>query len=189
MTIPNLQIRRANVEDLPRLIPLWKEENLPWAELEKRFKEFQVAAGEGGELLGALGMQIAGLEGCLYGEVFLHPEQADELRDQLWERMQVIAKNHGIFRVWTQLATPFWDHNGFNPANAELLAKRPAAFPDDAHAWLFIQLREEPVGIPPSIEKEFALFKEAERARTEVLAVLHLPRKIANKKRPRYSRH
>ena len=53
MMTPNQQVRRATVEDLEKLVPLWQQENLPWEDLEKRFKEFQVVEGAGGELLGA----------------------------------------------------------------------------------------------------------------------------------------
>lgn len=167
MTTPNVQVRRATVEDLPKLVPLWQQENLPWEDLEKRFKEFQVAEGAGGELLGAVGLQIAGLEGCLHGEVFAHPEQADALRDKLWERVQILARNHGLVRVWTQIATPFWHQNGFHPAGPDLLPRRPAAFTGEAHPWLFLPLKEENAAAPVSLEKEFALFKEAEKERTQ----------------------
>ena len=41
---PNkIQVRRATLEDLLKLIALWQQENLPWENLEKRFTEFQLA--------------------------------------------------------------------------------------------------------------------------------------------------
>jgi N-acetylglutamate synthase-like GNAT family acetyltransferase len=166
MTIPNVQVRRATVEDIARLVPLWQQEDLPWQALEKRFKEFQLVEEPGGELLGALGLEISGTEGRLHSEVFAHPEQADALRDMLWERMQVVAKNHGLLRIWSQFATPFWHHNGFQYASAETLAKLPAAFGNGGQPWQFVQLREE-IAAPVSIDKEFAAFKEMERENTE----------------------
>src|SRR5262249_43479573 len=66
MTTPNQQVRRATIEDLQKLIVLWQQEGLPWQELEKRFKEFQVVEGEESELLGTVGLQISGHEGCLH---------------------------------------------------------------------------------------------------------------------------
>lgn len=166
MTIPNVQVRRATVEDIARLVPLWQQEDLPWQALEKRFREFQVAEEPGGELLGALGLEIAGSECRLHSEVFAHPEQADALRDLLWERVQVVAKNHGLVRIWSQFATPFWHHSGFRHPTAEVLAKLPAAFGNGGQPWQFVQLREETVA-PVSIDKEFAAFKEMERENTE----------------------
>src|SRR5687767_6620537 len=70
MSTPQLQVRRATIDDLPKLAPLWREENLDVNDLEKRFKEFQVVEGPGGEIIGALGLQIAGQEGRLHSEVF-----------------------------------------------------------------------------------------------------------------------
>src|SRR2546426_5938551 len=103
MTTPNVQVRRATVEDLAKLVPLWKAEDLPCDELEKRFKEFQVLESAGGALLGAVGLQIAGSEAHLHSEVFARPDEADSLREKLWERAHVLANNHGLVRVWTQL--------------------------------------------------------------------------------------
>ena len=86
MTTPNPQVRRATIEDLPNLVELWRQENLPAPDLEKRFKEFQIIEGAGGELAAAVGLQVAGLEARLHSEVFAHAEQADALRELLWER-------------------------------------------------------------------------------------------------------
>ena len=118
MTTPPQQVRRATVEDLPQLIALWKQENLPWEQLEKRFKEFQVVEGEGGRVLGMLGLEVAGPEGRVHSEAFARPELADPLRELLWERVQVVAKNHGMVRIWSQFSTPFWNHCGFKCRSA-----------------------------------------------------------------------
>jgi N-acetylglutamate synthase-like GNAT family acetyltransferase len=168
MTTQTPQVRRATIEDMPKLVALWQAEGLPVPDLEKRFKEFQVIDGEGGSILGAIGLQIAGLEGCVHSEAFAHPEQADALRGLFWERLQVLAQNHGLIRVWTQIATPFWNHSGFQYASEDLLGRRPDAFGNDPHPWRFSQLREEAASLP-SIEKEFAMFKEMEHERTQRL--------------------
>lgn len=166
MTLPNHRVRRATIDDLPKLIPLWNQENLPVHELEKRFKEFQVAEAEGGELIGALGVKIAGPECLVHGEAFAHPEQADALRTKLWDRSLVLIKNHGLARVWTQLSSPFWNTNGFQVASAELLTKVPVEFAGNPAPWRYLQLRE--MAAPAvSIDKEFALFKEAEQESTQ----------------------
>src|SRR5438105_1768747 len=166
MTTPNQQVRRATIEDLQKLVLLWQQENLPCQQLEKRFKEFQVVEGEGGELLGATGLQITGHEGYLHSEAFAHAEQADGLREKLWERSRIVAGNFGLVRIWTQLVAPFWNASGFQYAPAETLAKLPPQFAGDPHPWKFIQLKPE-VAAPAALDKEFAMFKEAERERTE----------------------
>jgi N-acetylglutamate synthase-like GNAT family acetyltransferase len=165
MTTPNHQVRRATVEDVRKLTTLWQQENLPAQELEKRFKEFQVVEGEGGELLGTVGFQLLGQEAVIHSEAFLSPEYSEWVREKLWERAQVLAKNHGLVRVWTQLQAPFWTGNGFKAADESILAKLPGGTTSGPEPWLYIQLREEAPLL--SIDKEFALFKEAEREQTE----------------------
>lgn len=166
MTTSNLQVRRATIEDLPKLTALWQQENLPVQDLEKRFKEFQVVEGTGGELAAAVGLQVAGLEARLHSEVFTHPEQADAMRELLWERAQVVAQNHGLVRLWTQFGTPFWNHSGFRYPAPDVLAKLPPEFGGEPQPWQFLQLKEEVVA-PVSLDKEFALFREMEKERTE----------------------
>lgn len=166
MTTPNQQVRRATVEDLQKLLMLWQQESLPWEGLEKRFKEFQVVEGEDGELRGTVGLQIVGSEGRLHSEAFAHPEEADALREVLWERAQIVANNFGLVRLWTQFATPFWNRTGFQYASAEVLPKLPANFAADPHPWKYVQLRAE-TAAPVNVDKEFALFREAEKERTE----------------------
>jgi N-acetylglutamate synthase-like GNAT family acetyltransferase len=168
MTTPGVQVRRATVEDLPKLLPLWKEEQLPPEELEKRFKEFQLAVDAAGTVLGALGLRISGQQGQLHSEVFAHPEQADALRDKLWERMQVLAGNHGLVRLWTQSDAPFWHHNGFQAAAGEVLGKLPPLFAGGSHSWHCLQLKEE-TAVAVSLDKEFALFEEAAREERQKL--------------------
>lgn len=166
MNTSNPQVRRANIEDISKLVELWKLEQMPWEQFEKRFKDFQVAEGEGGELIAAVGFQISGQEAVLHDEVFRYQDQAEFLRGKFWERVQNLSKNHGICRVWTQMQAPYWQVAGFQPANEALLAKLPAAVSSKPGSWLFVQLREE---TPQSVtlDKEFALFKQAEREETE----------------------
>ena len=161
MTTSNPQVRRATIEDLPKLVPLWQQELLATPQLEKRFKEFQVVESEG-EIIGAVGLEVAGSEGRLHSEVFAHPEQSDALRALLWERAQVVAQNHGLVRLWTQFATPFWNHSGFRYAGADQLAKLPASFGTNPQPWQYLQLRDD-AAAPVSIDKEFALFKQMEK--------------------------
>jgi N-acetylglutamate synthase-like GNAT family acetyltransferase len=168
MSTPNLQVRRATVEDVSKLVELWKQEGLLWEALAKRFQEFQVVEQEGGALLGAIGLQIAGPESRLHSEVFARPEDSDTVRALVWDRVQIIAKNHGLVRVWTQFNAPFWHQNGFQAPPAEIAARLPGAFTGDPRPWSYIQLREE-TGPTLSADKEFAMFKEMEHERTERL--------------------
>ena len=160
------QARRATIDDLSKLTALWRAEGLHAHDLEKRFKEFQLIEGAGGEVAGAIGLQISGHDGRLHSETFAHPEDSDTLRQQLWERVQMIANNHGLNRIWTQFESPFWHHVGFNAASSELTGRLPGLFAGEQRPWFFYQLRSETAPVV-SIDKEFAMFREAERERTE----------------------
>lgn len=166
MTSPALRVRRATVDDIPLLIPLWKQENLAAQELEGRFKEFQVVEDATGGMAAAVGLQISGHEGRLHSESYADFGQADALRALLWDRIRVIAQNHGLARVWTQFTSPYWRTIGFDQAPNEVLTKLPNNFGADRTPWLYVKLREE-TGAVVSLDKEFALFREAQKDETQ----------------------
>ena len=58
MSTPALQVRRATVDDIPKLIALWRQENLPVQDLEGRFKEFQVIENGNGGIAAAVAKGI-----------------------------------------------------------------------------------------------------------------------------------
>ena len=166
MTDANVQVRRATIEDIPQIVSLCQQENLPNIDLEKRFKEFQVVHTPTGEILGAIGLQISGNQGRLHSEAVLHPEQGDAVRQKLWDRIALVAQNFGLARVWIQSDAPFWHTIGFGPASGEVMSRLPAEFAGTSRNWSTLQLKEEGPTVS-SIDKEFALFREAERERTE----------------------
>ena len=49
------RIRRATLDDLDALRPLWESMRLPVADLERRLIEFQVAESPEGKIVGAIG--------------------------------------------------------------------------------------------------------------------------------------
>jgi N-acetylglutamate synthase-like GNAT family acetyltransferase len=159
-------VRRANVDDLTGLRLLWERAHLQVLDLEKRLTEFQLVSTPGGDLIGVIALHIDGKLGRLYGEAFTHPEQADDARPWLWERLQTLARNHGLVRLWTLEAAPFWHHAGFTKADPEQLRKLPESFGDRHSHWLTLALREESVQAI-SIEKEFEIFQQSQRAQTE----------------------
>jgi N-acetylglutamate synthase-like GNAT family acetyltransferase len=163
MDSPALQTRRATLDDLAALRRLWQAEHLPALQLDKRFVDFQVAQAADGRLLGALALQVDGLHGRIYGEAFADFSQAEALRPLLWERIQTVARNRGLVRLWTLEAVPFWRERGFDTAKDDLREKLPPAFGDKQAAWLTLKLKEELLaGLTP--EQEFALFKDAAKA-------------------------
>ena len=173
-----LRIRRANVDDLPALRSLWLAAKLPADELEIRLTEFQVA--ESGETFaGAIGMQIIRQHLRMHSEDYLDYSVADAARELFLERSQKLAANHGVFRIWTQETSPYWRRWGFQPADAETLARLPDEWKDFEGRWLTLELKNEDtinaalqshsIGFTDAGKKQAA--QAAERARQLKLAI------------------
>ena len=176
MNEPQYNLRRATVDDLPGLKILWERARLQVLDLEKRLTDFQLLASDAGDLIGAIGLHIEGKQGQVHSEAFAQPEQDAKFRDQVWERIQVVARNHGLVRLWTREAAPFWQQQaGFAEASAELVEKLPASFGDAPGRWLMLQLREEHLAAL-SLEREFELFQAGQKQETEKL--MQLGRKL-----------
>src|SRR2546425_12217948 len=123
MSSPPYRVRRATLDDIGQLSALWQSMHLAADGLSKRVTEFQVAESAEGKLLGAVGLQIAERQGCVHSEAFTDFALAEHLRPLLWERLQSIAVNHGLRRLWTQEKAPFWNHCGLVQPEAETLQK------------------------------------------------------------------
>lgn len=154
---PQYVTRRATFDDLPQLLDLWRLEQLPAAALEKRFNEFQVVSDADGRVLAAIGIQIAGGQGLLHGESIARPELADQLRELLWNRMQVIIRNHALERLWTRNNSTWWREQGFARAEQAVAASLPAAFNDGSPDWNVKTLRAADANA--ALEREFAQLK------------------------------
>jgi len=161
--------RRAIVDDLPQLAELWKAANLPVTELEKQFTDFQVAEDAQGKLAGAIGLRIEDTNGKVHSETFADFALTDALRPALWERLQIVAQNHGLFRLWTEEAAPWWKKDaGFSTPADEILQKLPESYGPRHAAWLTLRLKHEGAD-PDQLDKEIAMFKEAGRLKREKL--------------------
>jgi N-acetylglutamate synthase-like GNAT family acetyltransferase len=165
MNADSFRVRRATIEDLPALTALWQTMQFPVAELDKRLTEFQVVHDDTGAFIGAIGFQIAGKNGLIHSEAYADFGLADSTRPLLWERLQMVAANHGIVRAWTRETAPYWAQLGLARPDAEALAKQPVGWKDLPGDWLVIKLRED-VEEVLSADKEFELFKQAEKAQT-----------------------
>ena len=157
-------VRRATVDDLPGLATLWARCGLQVLDLERHLTEFQLVSSWDGDLEAALALRIQGQEGLLHSEAFTQPDQADELRHLLWDRMRNLARNHGLVRLWTQEQGPFWHQAArFEVAQPEHLKRLPPAFGHPHQRWFLSILRHDaPEG--PSLEQEFELFQQSSRA-------------------------
>jgi hypothetical protein len=160
------RVRRATLDDLGHLTTIWQPMQFPVDDLAKRVTEFQVAESPDGKVMGALGLQIAERQGLVHSEAFSDFALAEQLRPLLWERVHAVATNHGLLRVWTREPAPFWNHCGMLEADAEALQKLPVLWRGPSSHWLTLKLRDD-VETVLSLDKEFALFMQSEKQRTE----------------------
>ena len=161
----NYRVRRATLDDIDQLTTFWESMHYPVFGLAKRVTEFQVAEGADGRLLGAIGLQIAEKQGLVHSEAFGDFALAEQLRPLLWDRLHAVATNHGLLRIWTQEQAPFWNHCGLVKADEEALQKLPMLWRGPSSGWLTLKLKDDVEGVL-SLDKEFALFMESEKQRT-----------------------
>jgi len=161
------KIRRATLDDLPALRALWAKVNLPAPDLEKRFTEVQIAENGAGEAVGALGLKIDKQHGHIHSEAI--PDDADPaLYAAFWERLQIISRNFGLFRTWIGSTRPFWPSIGFVAPDQKALEKAPAGLGLPKENLLTLTLKEESSdGL--SVEQQFEIFTQAQKAETERL--------------------
>jgi hypothetical protein len=163
-----LQIRRATVDDLPALKSLWRAARLSAEELENRLTEFHVVEAHG-TFAGGIGVQIARQHARVHSEDYTDFSVADAARELFWERLQKLAANHGVFRIWTQETSPFWTHWGFQPAHAEALERLPEEWKNLEGRWLTLELKNEDA-IKSALGDQFADFVNAEKKQTAEVA-------------------
>jgi N-acetylglutamate synthase-like GNAT family acetyltransferase len=159
--LPDLRIRRATVDDLHALRAIWLSMRLDAGVLENRLTEFQVAE-RGGEIVGAVAFQIIRTAGLMHSEGYSDFSVADEARKLFWERLQNLAANHGIFRLWTQENSPFWLRWGFQPAGNEDLARLPDEWKKSEGPWFTLELKNEAL-VTAALEKHYGEFSAEEK--------------------------
>lgn len=162
-------VRRANLDDLAVLKGLWQVARLPGLELEKHLTEFQLAVRPDGVVAGVVGLRAGGGQGLVHGEAFPSTRQGEEVRPALWERLQALARNQALVRLWTRDGPcAFWRDQGFRPATREELKTLPSLFGSQAGGWLTLVLREESL-LRRELGEELARLHEQEVLRTERL--------------------
>ena len=164
MAPSSYRVRRATVEDIAALKSLWESLRPPVADLERRLTEFQVAEDANGKVLGTFGFRVNGRNACIHSEAFENFAIAEDIRPLFWERVQALAINHGIARLWTQEHAPFWSRNGFLAVTGETLQKLPQDWDRSQAHWLTLRLKDEEV--IASFDKEVAMLMASERRRT-----------------------
>ena len=172
MNDPQYIVRRATVDDLEGMKALWEWAHFQVLDLERRLTEFQLVVSEEGDLIGAIGLHIDGKQGFLHSEACTRPEEGEVFRAALWERIQSLARYHGLIRLWTQEQAPFWlERAGFRDPSPGSAAKIPPLVGGARVPWRVVQLREE-MAATISIERELELFQAAQKEEAERLVRL-----------------
>ena len=166
--MPQLNIRRATVDDLPALHALWLAAQLPADKLKDRVTEFQVVEADG-KFAGAIGVQIVRQHARLHSEDYADFSVADAARELFWERIQKLAANHGVFRLWMIEDSPFWKNYGFQPPSAEASTRLPDEWKNLEGTWLTLELKNEDA-INAVLKNQFGDFMESEKRHTAQLA-------------------
>jgi N-acetylglutamate synthase-like GNAT family acetyltransferase len=165
MTADTLRVRRATIEDLDMLRPMWEAMFLPGVTLEPRLTEFQIVENAEGQIVGGIGLQVGGNQGHLHNEAFTDFGLADAARELLWQRILTLSANHGILRLWMRESALFWARLGFKAATEENLKRLPAAWDTEGPPWFTLQLKDEAaIG---AMEKELAMFMTAQKKQSE----------------------
>ncbi|MCU0770361.1 MAG: hypothetical protein MUE94_01140 [Verrucomicrobia bacterium] len=165
MTPGSYTVRRAVVDDRDALVALWQSMHLPADGLEKRLTEFQVALDGADQIQGAIGIRLAGKQGLIHSEAYADFALADTLRSTLWDRLQSVAANHGLVRLWTSENAPFWTRAGLTSPDTATLQKLPPEWAGEGGRWLTLKLRED-VEEVINLDREFAVFMQAEKERS-----------------------
>ncbi len=165
MNYEDLRGRRATSDDVPALQDMWRRTGIASADLEPRFTEFQVIEDPLGGLVAAVGIRLLGKDAMMHTETIPDFGSADAVRPVMWDRVQALANNNGIVRVWTQETAAFWRQLEFSTATAEDLAKLPAPFRTGEGPWLLRVLRDE--DLIKRAEQELAMFHQEEKARID----------------------
>ncbi len=158
------QVRRATLDDLPQLRGLWATARLPLEEMEKRFTEFQIAVDDASVVQAALGFYMKKTHGLVHSEMYRNPEEEPELRARLWNRVLILARNHGVHRLWTQSSVSFWREQGWKDPDFKDLESLPPLFGHPHSGWLLLVLFNE---TSISLDKEFEMFAQMERQSNE----------------------
>jgi hypothetical protein len=162
----NYRVRRATLDDISQLTAVWQSMNFPVEDLAKRITEFQVGEDAEGRLLGAIGLQMSEKQGLIHSEAFDDFAHAEALRPLIWERLNAVATNHGLLRLWTREQAPFWSRCGLTAPGADTLEKLPKIWKGPTTGWLTLKLRDD-VEALLSADQEFALFMQSEKQRTQ----------------------
>lgn len=159
MEAPQLNARRATLDDLAGLQALWQRCGLPWEQLERYLTEFQVVPLDDGTFVGAMGLLVEGHEALMHTEAIPADQgEPDEIRAALWRRVQIVARNQGVVRLWTQEDAPYWGASGYGVPDPKSRGEAKAGFLSDDPDWRMYQL-VDPDRAAKMVQEQMAIWE------------------------------
>lgn len=165
MVSSQFKIRRAHIVDLTELRPLWRTAGIYSLELEKRFTEFQIVVNEDAQVVAAFAIEIKTKEAHIHSDAYADSDDNPAIREAVWKRIQSLAENHGLIRLWAN-KDEFWSGIGFEEPNKKELARGVELFGSTMTRRLMMRLREEE-DIQKLAEAQFELFQQSSVAERE----------------------
>jgi hypothetical protein len=166
MNTGNFQARRATVDDLTKLRQFFDSQKLSAPFPEKRLTDFQIVFDSSGKVVGTVGLHLDRQQGRIHALSVASGSDVHAVEGLLWERVQTVSRNHGLFRIW--MDSPGWPQQNWPVASPKELERLPDNFGDRKRPWSVLQLKEELVEAF-SLDHEFNLFAQSQKEDAERL--------------------
>ena len=109
MNRSDIEVQRANADDLSRLSSLWEKGHLDTVDLSKRFIEFQILLGPDDSIIACFGFRVAANQAFLHSVCIDDEENTDLIQILIWERLESLLNNHGIHALWSTPVNDIWE--------------------------------------------------------------------------------
>lgn len=151
--------------DLNELRAVWRAAGVYSLELEKRFTEFQIVFDAGEAIVAAFGIDVRLRDGHIHSVALAPGAAAREIRELIWQRVQALAENRGLTRLWSA-DHQFWREQGFVQPDEKTLRRGAELFEATMERRLTLRLREEE-DLQRLAEAQFELFHQSAVAERE----------------------
>lgn len=165
MSLTGFKVRRVSVDDLQDLRALWRAAGIYSLELEKRFTEFQIVVNDEAQVVAAFGVEIKNKDAHIHSDAYADTDARSDIREVVWKRVQTLAENHGLIRLWSAM-DDFWRNVGFEEPDKKVKDRGGDLFGSTMERRLTLQLREDE-DIQLLAETQFELFQKSSVAERE----------------------
>jgi len=156
-SLSEFKFRRANLDDLDRLIELWERHDFDPIDLEPRLIEFHIAENEEGVIHAAIGIRNQDRQAMLHHECW-SAEMKPQLRRDLAHHAFSVCEMMQLWKIWTLLDDTHWQEMGFDDVPAEKMDDLPKGFGDWKKPWKAYKLKAD-IASDANLARQFELLK------------------------------